>query len=270
MGCLGGILSAGLAALVLGAARLSASGDTVGCVPGLGHETLIVVLDVTDPLIAAQPRQVDAAVEASICRLQPRDRLAVVKLSGASPEEVAPLIDTRLPASETNRDRNRLRDQITRPIAGLLDAVEKRRDASPYSPILETLVAIASDRTLSTAGWRTHVLLVSDGLQNTAYASIYPPRVHFPPAELRPLRGMTVEMAVLRNLRDRSLQPDGVAALVNWLRAAGADVLYEPPPFMALAKLQRQVSPPAAGVARRHPFGADPKPQGQPEQRAKA
>jgi len=225
------ILLAGLATLAI-ISPVQPTSDSDCCIAGRPHRALVIVLDSTDPLIAREPRQVSAAVGAAVEALKPDDRVAMVELAGKAASEVTPLVNACLPGSETNVERNRLKHRILEPMARQIAEIGGRPEA-PASPILETLLSLASDRTLNAPGARLPVLLVSDGLQNSPVASVYGRGVEFPSPASHPLDGVTVELVVLHNPRDARLQPRGVAKLVNWLKAAQAQVLYDPPRWLA-------------------------------------
>ncbi len=226
------VLSGLAAAVVLSPPAPALDGE--GCVAGRPTNTLVVALDTTDRLISQQPRQVQDAVAAEVRALSPGDRVAVVEIAGETRPEAKPLVSACLPGAATNVERNRFRDRIASPIAARLGELAGRPEA-PASPIIETLVALASDRTFNGQGGRLTILAISDGLQNTAHGSVYGAGHAFPSPNGQPMSGVTVDLELLRNPRDAALQPRGVERLVTWLKAAGATVDYTPPRWLALA-----------------------------------
>lgn len=242
---LGGVGAASLAAIIVVASltKQAAVADAVGCMSGVARETLVVAIDTTDPLTAAQPQRVETAVNDSLARLKANDRVAVVEMTATPPTEVKSVVNACKPADENNHDRKLLHDLIDQPIATLLQKIAKQSDSERQSPIIETLFAIASDSTLNTSRSGLHVLLVSDGLQKSDRASVYPRGAAFPQPNGLPLHGVTIELVVLQNPRDLDLQPAGVEALVDYLRALGANLIYQTPPWMAaLAQPQHQAA----------------------------
>jgi hypothetical protein len=193
------------------------------------------VLDTSDPLLAGQPRESRAEIAEVLRTLGRNDRVVVTEMAGDAPAEASPLVDACLPGSETNVERNAFEARIGAPIEARLTSLALRAPANA-SPLVETVLSLASDRAFSGPTSRLTVLMETDGLQNTALASAYRRGSRFPPPAHSPLRGVTVILFILHNPRDAALQPRGVAALAAWLKAAGAEVTYDQPPWMSILR----------------------------------
>ncbi len=196
--------------------------------------TVVIDLDTTDALIAAQPRQTLQAVEQVLAGLPAGSRVAILQVSGENQIEAAPLFDRCLPATDDNIRRNRMRDAVMTPIRRRLQSLQAAA-AAPASPILESVLNIAQDRQLHAAGAPLTVVLISDALQNSEFASVYRRGRAFPDPAGRPLAGVRVQLVLLRNRRDQALQPASAARLTAWLGKAGATTDYRPPTWLTLA-----------------------------------
>ena len=232
MGVCGGLVLAGLVGVGMTFAPPRAE-DANGCVEGQAHRTLAIAVDTTDNLLAGEPRESRQAIVDALASLKPNDRVVVVEMSGTSPTEAAPLVDACLPGDETNIERNRLRDRVWKPIDARLKQLSGQ-PAAKTSPLIETVLVLASDRLFNGPTSRLTVLMITDGLQNSSFASAYRGGTAFPPPAGYPLQRVSVVPFIVRNPRDAALQPRGTAALAEWLRRAGASVSLDQPPWMSV------------------------------------
>jgi hypothetical protein len=197
--------------------------------------TVVIDLDTTDALVATQPRQTMQAVEQALAGLPAGSRVAILQISGDSQVEAAPLFDRCLPGAENNVDRNRMRDAVLGPIRARLEALRTAPEA-PSSPILESVLDIAQDQQLHSEGGRLTIVLISDALQNSPFASAYRSGRAFPEPKGKPLAGVKVRVVLLRNRRDQALQDAAAGHLTAWLGRAGAETDYAPPTWLALTQ----------------------------------
>jgi hypothetical protein len=209
---------------------------TNGCVAGAAHDTLAIVIDTTDPLLAGSMTDSLDAISEAMAGLKPGDRVVVTELDGAVQSAPAPLVDACLPLLDSNLARHRMRDRIETPLREKLATLAKS-PASETTPLIETVLYLAGERRLNGPTSRLSILLITDGLQNSPIATAYHRRGPFaPPKDKQALTGATVTFFLIRNPRDFQLQPAGVHHLVEWLRQAGATVAEHDPPWMMLAE----------------------------------
>jgi hypothetical protein len=55
-----------------------------------------------------------------------------------------------------------------------------------------------------------------------------------------PLKGVTVDLVLMKNDRDLALQPREIVRLRDWLTAAGAKVVMSEPGWLILARSEQQ------------------------------
>jgi len=197
------------------------------------ENTALIVLDTSDALIAAQPRQIAGAVEAEIARLSEGDHVVVLNAAGKAPSEVTPIVDACHPGERDNRARNAFQQTVVLPIEEHLSALTLEPEASE-SPLAETIVSIAADRDFNDGRSNLRVLLITDALQNTSYQSAYRWGSEFPALTGEPLKGLNIHLVLVRNERDLALQPQAVTRFVEWLEEAGASVEYAEPAWISL------------------------------------
>jgi hypothetical protein len=196
--------------------------------------TLVVSLDVSDPLTSVHPREVAFDVDRSLAGLRSGERVVVIDAAGKPPTEIATVVDQCHPGDDDNTARNAFRDEILRPIARHVNDV-RSKPASNESPLAETITGVAADPSLHAAGSKLDILFITDGLQNSALESAYRSGSEFPTPAPGLLSGVKVELDLVKNERDFALQPRAVARLLAWLTAAGARVVYAAPAWLSLA-----------------------------------
>lgn len=196
--------------------------------------TLAIVLDVSDPLIAAHPREIDFDISETVAGLHSGDRVLALDAAGKPPSEVALVVDECHPGDEDNTARNVFKAEIVGPIARHVSEI-RSRPASAESPLVETIVGLASDRSVRESGTKLTIHFVTDGLQNSPLVSEYRAHPRYPEPDPALLKGVTVDLVVVKNDRDIRRQPRAVEHLVAWLKESGAVVVYSPPPWLLLA-----------------------------------
>lgn len=207
--------------------------DRRGCFIGQPPpRTLVIALDVSDPLVAAHPREVAFDVERGLQSLDSGDRVLAIDAFGKMPSEVVPVVDQCDPGNDDNTARNTFRDKIVNPIMAHVKAARSHPSASE-SPIVETIISAASDPSVRGPNTQLAVQFITDGLQNSRFESAYRDEP-FPVAPKGLLSGITVDLDIVKNERDAARQPRAVKRLVAWLEAAGAKVAYTPPSWLLL------------------------------------
>lgn len=195
----------------------------------------LFALDTTDALAAQQPRLVQTVAEDLLKSLPEGGLLQVVAINGSVPAEIVPILSVCRPANNDNAGRKRYREHFELPLQQSIARLA-RRPPEPSSPIVETLVAIAGDAALREGG-TLKVAMLTDALQQSALANFYtkPPRL--PPPTGKPLANTEVRLVILRNGDMEAVQPAAAQSLQLWMSAAGAKVIYAPPPWMSVAGL---------------------------------
>jgi len=197
--------------------------------------TLAVALDISDPLVVAEPRQVSFSIGQVLASLKKGDRVVALDVAGKPAAEISLLVDQCLPGDDDNIARNAFRRAIVEPIADHLRDVTGHA-ASAESPLAETMVSLVTDPSVHPLGSKLVVFLVTDGIQNSPLQSAFRRGSQFPKPQGEPLKGVVIKLLLIRNDRDIALQPRAVARLTSWLRAAGAQVVAPEPGWLTLAQ----------------------------------
>ncbi len=201
--------------------------------------TLAIVLDTSDPLVAAQPREITFVVKRELMTLKQGDRVLVLDAAGEPTAEAAPIVDQCDAGDGDNVARNAFQRSIVRPIEAHLRDLQNQ-PASDKSPIVESILSLAADQSLHIPGTQLTILFASDGLQNTGLQSAYKKGSNFPKPDGTPLKSVTVELVLMKNARDLALQPREIVRLRDWLTAAGAKVVMSEPGWLILARSEQQ------------------------------
>jgi hypothetical protein len=218
------------------AARVDARHCEIGRPP---PQTLAIAIDVSDQLVSSQPREITYAVQQKLMELKQGDRVLVVDAAGEPTAETAPVVDQCDAGDGDNVARNAFQRSIVRPIEDHLQQLQNQA-ASDQSPIAESILSLAADQSLHIPGTQLTVLFATDGLQNSALQSAYKRGSNFPKPGGTPLKGVTVELVLMKNARDLALQPREIPRLREWLTAAGAKVVMSEPGWLILARSQQQ------------------------------
>jgi hypothetical protein len=216
--------------------RLDARHCEIGRPP---PETLAIAIDVSDRLVSAQPREITYAVERELMALKQGDRVIVLDAAGEPTAEAAPIVDQCHPGDDDNVARNAFQRAIVRPIEDHLHDLQNQ-PASDQSPIAESILSLAADQSLHLPGSKLTILFGTDGLQNSELQSAYRRGSNFPKPVGTPLKGVTVNLVLMKNDRDLALQPREIARLRDWLTAAGATVALSEPGWLILARSEQQ------------------------------
>jgi len=208
----------------------------VGAVPA---KVLAVELDTSDPLVVVEPREVSFAIDQSLNSLNKGDRIIALDVGGKALPEIAPIVDQCHPGDDDNIARNAFRRTILQPIAAHLRDV-LGRPAAAESPLAESMVSLASDPSIHPRGSKLVILFVTDGMQNSALESAYRRGSKFPKPEGQPLKGVVIELVLIKNERDIALQPRAIVRLTAWLQAAGAQVIAPEPGWLSLARTEHR------------------------------
>jgi hypothetical protein len=192
-----------------------------------------LLVDTSDPMVRAQSRTATQVVEDILASLPTGGRFALIESDPRAPTETDPVFDACKPGADGNLERRQGQEEFQRPVLDLLERMQGRPPA-PQSPLVETIVAISSDRSLRTDDVPLTIRVLTDGLQNSDLWSSYDPLAIVPEPGTEALRDVRVEIILLRNPRDAHLQRKGVRDLVRWLQQAGATVRCREPPWMAL------------------------------------
>jgi hypothetical protein len=195
--------------------------------------TLVLFLDTSDQLLAAQPREARSAVDGLVSPLARGDRLIVFEVPGEANAELVPLIDQCDPGDRTNVERNAFRNRVSQAVDQKISDLQNH-PSSHVSPLIESIVDVAGDAQINSQGTKLTVALVTDGLQNSPFASAYSSLKTFSPPRGTPLKGIAIKIVLLKNIRDIRLQPKGSDLLAAWLMQAGAAVQYQPPAWLSV------------------------------------
>jgi hypothetical protein len=218
------------------AARLDARHCAIGRPP---PGTLAIAIDVSDQLVISQPREITYAVERELMALKQGDRVLVVDAAGEPTAEAVPIVDQCDAGDGDNVARNAFQRSIVRPIEDHLQQLQNQ-PASDQSPIAESILSLAADQSLHIPGTQLTVLFATDGLQNSALQSAYKRGSTFPKPDGTPLKGVTVDLVLMKNARDLAIQPREIVRLRDWLTAAGAKVVMSEPGWLILARSEQQ------------------------------
>lgn len=210
--------------------------DQRHCVVGrVPTRVLAVALDTSDPLVVVEPREVSFAVDQSVDTLKKGDKIVALDVGGKSLAEIAPIVDQCHPGDDDNIARNAFRRTILEPITAHLRDV-MGHPASAESPLAESMVSLAADPSIHPQGSKLVVLFVTDGIQNSPLQSAYRRGSKFPKPEGQPLKGVVINIVLIKNQRDIQLQPRAITRLTTWLRDAGAEVSAPEPGWLSLAR----------------------------------
>ncbi len=204
----------------------------VGTVPA---KVLAVGLDTSDPLVVVEPREVSFAVDQALNSLNKGDRIVALDVGGKPLAEIAPIVDQCHPGDDDNIARNAFRRTILEPIAAHLRDL-LGHPASTESPLAESMVNLASDPSIHPQGSKLVILFVTDGIQNSPLQSAYRRGSKFPKPAGQPLKGVVINLVLIKNERDIALQPRAIARLATWLQDAGAEVNAPEPGWLSLAR----------------------------------
>jgi len=192
-------------------------------------EVLSVATDVTDPLEPAQPRRWLASVSGEISAAPAGTKLLFVAIGDKAPAEVSFDSGPCVPPQGSGIELSRIRESLSATVGR---AEQRLKDAEPmkHSAILGTILAIAEDPAFKVANARRLVVL-SDLLECEGRLTAYRRSgFRLPDPDGQPLKGVTLDIYVLKNPRDLRFQtPALVAAWVAWARAAGATVRVDAP-----------------------------------------
>jgi hypothetical protein len=241
-----GYLTAGIGVLIIGGLGAVAvlnpteQLDVRHCIiDRVPPRTLAIVLDTSDLLVAAQPREITFVVERELMALKQGDRVIVLDAAGEPTAEAAPIVDQCDAGDGDNVARNAFQRAIVRPIEDHLRDLQGKQ-ASNQSPIVESILSLAADQSLHIPGTQLTILFGTDGLQNSGLQSAYKRGSTFPKPDGTPLKGVTVELVLMKNARDLALQPREIIRLHDWLTAAGAKVVMSEPGWLILARSEQQ------------------------------
>lgn len=200
-------------------------------------KALLVMVDTTDPLAQESGVRLQAAIMDAVGELPRYSRVTLIAFGNQLAEPLAIKFDGCLPGRRDDAGWDEgggyLEHQHRKFEAEVQRVVESLGNLPPAnsSPIAEQVIRAASDRVLHWEGARRGLLLVTDGLQTSAYTRTHV-RLPVPPDGI--LRSVEVEFFEVGNARDQSLQtPEMRVAWADWFKSAGATVTMSAPGYAA-------------------------------------
>ena len=200
-------------------------------------KALLVMVDTTDPLVQESGVRLKTAIMDAVGKLPRYSRVTLIAFGNQLAEPLAIKFDGCLPGRRDDAgwdegggyleyQHHKFEVEVQR----VIQSLDNLPPASS-SPIAEQVIRAASDRVLHWDGARRGMLLVTDGLQTSAYVRTQV-RLPAPPDGI--LKGVEVEFFEVGNARDQSLQtPVMRTAWADWFKSAGATVTMSAPGYAA-------------------------------------
>ncbi len=236
------VLSLAFLVLILGAglyfgSRQQIAGErapATGClVNAPTPSSTLAMLDVTDQLAAGSGERFSNLITQIRDNLDRDARLTIVPFGGDLGQSLVPVFDRCSPgrgsqADGWNEGPHRVeRDYQNGFAARVSRAADRLRSAtsSPQSPIATQIERAVSDPAIVWTGANRRLVLLTDGLENTASSRVYVRgRITLPPPRPGLLAGVTVDYVELVNPRHHTLQTSALReAWREWFLASGAE-----------------------------------------------
>lgn len=199
-------------------------------------KALLVMVDTTDPLVRESGARLQTAIMDAVGQLPRYSRVTLIAFGNHLAEPLSIRFNGCLPGRRDDAgwdegggfleyQHHKFEVEVQR----VVESLDNLPPASS-SPIAEQVIRAASDRVLHWDGARRGMLLVTDGLQTSAYVRTQV-RLPAPPEGI--LNGVEVEFFEVGNERDNALQtPSMRVAWANWFKSAGATVTMSAPGYV--------------------------------------